>query len=88
MLRIEKADDTITFVSDDKNAENNMLGDAINEGAPHLLGAFEDTPMDDDDLLKFSVARDEWSSVLEILDLLEVPYEGVTYDEIEREVRR
>lgn len=88
MLRIDKQDDTITFVSDDKAAENQYLQDAIEEGAPHLLDAYEKTEVGDDGLLKFSVARDDWSSVLEIIDLLEVPFEPVSVGaEIEGEVR-
>lgn len=89
MLRIDKEDDTITFVSDDADGENMALQDAIAEAAPHLLDDFEGTDVGDDGLLKFGVQRDDWSSVLEVMDALSpvIQLEGVSDEEIDRAIR-
>jgi hypothetical protein len=71
MLQIQReADETLVLVSDDKNAENDALSTAIDEGAPHLLKAWEDTEMGDDGLLRFYVQKPDWLSLLDVIELL------------------
>lgn len=72
MLTLTRSDpDTFTLTSDDKNAENAALGEAIDQAAPHLLKQFDETEADDDGQLILSFPREEWSSLLEILDSLD-----------------
>lgn len=47
MIRFEKTDNTITFVTDDKNAELALLDDA---GFGDLVAAFDDAEMTDGEL--------------------------------------
>lgn len=71
MFRLDRTDDdTFTLVSDDRNAENVLIGDAISECLPHLLPDFEDSPTDDEGLLRFAVKREDWAGLSDALSHL------------------
>lgn len=68
MIRVEQEGETITVISDDANAENAALGDAVDECAPHLLADFEGTDADGDGELHWKVRKADWNSLLEVLE--------------------
>ncbi len=68
---VRDSDAILTLVSDDEHAENAVLGDAIGHMAPHWLEAWEQTPVGEDGLLRFSLAREEWPVLLEVLECAE-----------------
>lgn len=71
MLKVERDDaETMVLVSDDANAENAAIQEAVEEGAPHLLENFESCEVGDDGLLRWKLPAPEWSSLMEVLDLL------------------
>lgn len=85
MLKAELEGDIITIVTDDRLAENAALADAINDAAPHLLESFEATGMEDGEL-RWKVERDEWPSLVEVLDALLASGEGHDYTEVEEAI--
>lgn len=71
MLTITRdGDDTFVLVSDDKNAENITLTEAIEVAAPQLLEAWEDTPAADDGLIRFRVIKADWEGLRDVLEEL------------------
>lgn len=69
MLRAERDERTITIISDDANAENAALGDAIESAAPELVAGFNGTPVVDGEL-RFQVDQADWLSLMEALETL------------------
>lgn len=89
-LRVERDERTITVISDDRNAENALLGEAIEVAAPHLATAYNETPTADDGELRFSVEPDDWQSLLEVLEAMEAEYPeaaGTAIEQVESWVR-
>lgn len=75
MLTIEKKDaDTLTLVSDDRNAENMAVQDAF-EGMeyPVLAGIWEEAEMGDDGTLRADFTADYWSDLQEALGGVDAP---------------
>lgn len=72
MLKIEEIEgqDAVYVVSDDGNAENANLSDAVELAAPHLVDEFNGTPVENG-LLKWRVPHAEYDSLLEVFDALE-----------------
>jgi hypothetical protein len=73
MLRVEdiEGEDAVVVISDDANAENAALDDAVNAMAPHLYDDFSGTGLDAENMLRWRVERSEYSSLLEVLEGLE-----------------
>lgn len=69
MLRAEHDGDVITIITDDAQAENAVLGEAIDTAAPHLLESFEATAFADGEL-RWKVERADWPSLSEVLEAL------------------
>jgi hypothetical protein len=87
MLNIERTTpETFTFVSDDANAENAVLGDAVSEAAPHLLSSYGQTEVGDDGLLRWEVGAEEWPSLLEIIDIIDADLPDA-YEEVEEAIK-
>jgi hypothetical protein len=72
MLKLEEieGEDALYVVSDDANTENAALAEAIEDAAPHLLVEFNNTDVEDG-VLKWRVARADYSSLLEVMDVVE-----------------
>lgn len=70
MLSIIRSDDTLTLVSDDKNAENASLGEALEAVAPHLLPDYLEADVGEDGLLRLGVGRDDWESLADVIEEL------------------
>lgn len=81
MLRIEEVEgwESLNVISDDANAENAALDEAIMDAAPHLHADFVALELTDKGLLVWRVERSEYDSLLEVLDALD----GVNPDDIE-----
>lgn len=73
MLKVEAIEgrDALMVISDDANAENMALNDAVELVAPHLHQDFSNVEVDENGLLQWRVERAEWDSLLEVLDSLE-----------------
>lgn len=82
-LRVERDERNITIISDDRNAENAALGEALGVTAPHLLPAFDDAPFEDGEL-RFIVHQDDWQSLLEALEAMDGEAPGITGASIEQ----
>lgn len=86
MLTIERtADEILTLVSDDANAENIALSVAVEAAAPHWLKSWNETLVDDEGMLRYAVHRDEWWSLIEVLETLEP---GVWDEQVEEALTR
>lgn len=72
MLKVEpiEGQSAVHVVSDDADAENAALNDAVELAAPHLHADFAGTEVDDEGLLKWRVQSSEYDSLLEVLDAL------------------
>lgn len=70
MLTIERREDFLVLISDDANAENAALSEAVGAAAPHMAEAFEQIKVGEDGRLRFAVQRDDWSSLLEVVEEL------------------
>lgn len=70
MISITRNDDTLVLASDDQNAENMALQEAILAAAPHLSEAFMDTPVGDDGVLRFVVHKADWEALGEVVEEL------------------
>lgn len=77
MLRIEQVGEIITVISDDENAENAALAEALEHAAPHLLESFESTDTDGSGGLRWAVRHADWRSLAESIEMMEGvnPYE-------------
>lgn len=71
MLKVEREGETITVISDDANAENVALGEALDQAAPHLLADYEDTETDGDGKLHWTVRKADWRSLAEAIEAME-----------------
>ena len=76
-LRVERNERTITVISDDKNAENALLGEALSAAAPQLLPAFDEAPFENGEL-RLDVGYEDWGSLLEALEAMDSDNPGVT----------
>lgn len=70
MLKVEHEGETMTVVSDDANAENVALSEAIDLAAPHLLKSYNDAPYDGREL-RWKVGVADWQGLIEALAALE-----------------
>lgn len=71
MLDLQRTDDgTFTFVSDDANAENAVLGDAIEEAAPQFSDDFSATSPGTDGMLRFDFTHDHWEPLADVIEAL------------------
>jgi hypothetical protein len=70
MLKVEHEGETMTVVSDDANAENAALSEAIDLAAPHLLKSYDEAPYDNGEL-RWKVGAEDWQSLIEALAALE-----------------
>jgi hypothetical protein len=71
MIAVDRTgEDEFTVVTDDLNAENAALEEAIEDTAPHLLADYAATQVGPDGKLMWTVERAEWVSLLEIIDAL------------------
>lgn len=70
MLKVEHDGETMTVVSDDANAENVALSEAIDLAAPHLLKSYDEAPFDGNEL-RWKVGVADWPSLIEALAALE-----------------
>lgn len=70
MLTIERREDFLVLISDDANAENAALSEAVGAAAPHMAEAFEQIKVGEDGRLRFAVQRDDWRSLLEVIEEL------------------
>lgn len=79
MLKIEEIEgaEALYVVTDDENAENAALDEAIMEMAPHLHEDYIKTDVEYG-VLKWRVQRSEYNSLLEVLDALE----GIDPDDV------
>lgn len=82
MISLTRDGDTFFLTSDDANGENDAMGSAISQGAPHLLKLYEDTPLDDDGILRVPFGKDDWGGLIEVCESLAVE-SGVDPDEAE-----
>lgn len=80
MLKTEHEGEVITLISDDANAENAAIGEAVDKAAPHLLAVYDEIPVDDEGTLRWKFPVNEWTSLMEILDDLS-NRDGVNPDE-------
>lgn len=67
MLKIERAERTITVISDDANSENAILADAVEHAAPELLDAFNNTEFANGEL-RWEVDEKDGLSLLDVID--------------------
>lgn len=75
MLTLTRKDpETFTLVSDDQNAENIGLGEALDMAAPHLLKQFDDTEVDVDGNLSMDFPKDEWATLMEVIEAVSDQY--------------
>lgn len=91
MLSITRNDDTLILLSDDENAENGFLEEAIDAAAPHLGERFEETKVGEDGLLRFSVGREDWESLADAIEELSCMAASVNPEElaaIEKAIRQ
>lgn len=77
MLRVEQVGEVITVISDDENAENAALAEALGHAAPHLLESYESTDTDGSGGLRWPVRHADWRSLAEAIEMMEGidPYE-------------
>lgn len=86
MLKVTRDERSFIVESDDANAENAALEDAIGMAAPQLANDFESTPTDADGVLRWRVQREEWQSLIEVLEAMQM--EGTTNpDELEEAIQ-
>ena len=81
MISVTRDERSFIVASDDANAENLALEEAVEMAAPHLLADFQATQVDNDGLLRWRVQREDWGSLLEILEALGVG-DGINPDEV------
>lgn len=72
MLKVTRDERSFIVESDDANAENAGLEDAIGMAAPQLANDFEATPIDGDGMLRWRVQREDWQSLLEALEAMQM----------------
>lgn len=82
MLKAQREGETITVVSDDGNAENVALGEAIDLQAPHLLADYEATDTDGNGELHWTVRKEDWRSLIDVLEATE----GVNPNELDEAI--
>lgn len=72
MVKVEEIEgqDAVYVVTDDANAENAALDEAVDLAAPHLHEDFTNTDYADGEL-RWRVGRSDYSALLEVLDSLE-----------------
>jgi hypothetical protein len=65
-IKIEHQERTVTVITDDANAENAAIADAVELAAPELLGSLNGTPMVDGEM-RWEVDQADWGSLEEVL---------------------
>lgn len=70
MIEVERDERSFIVKSDDQNAENLALDSAVQVAAPHLAADFQSTQVDDDGWLRWRVQREDWESLIEVLEAL------------------
>jgi hypothetical protein len=71
VLKVEREGDVFTVISDDENAENVAIGEALENAAPHLLESYEATDTDGDGTLRWPVRKEDWRSLAEAIEIIE-----------------
>jgi hypothetical protein len=80
MLKVVRDERSFVLESDDANAENLALQEAIEMAAPHLTADFESTSPDADGVLRWRVQREDWEALVEVLEAL--TFEDVNPEEV------
>ena len=81
MLKAVRDERSFIVESDDANAENLALDEAINMAAPHLYNEFHALAPEVDGVLRWRVQREDWEALLEVLEALS--FEEVNPEEVD-----